>query len=1136
MNYLELVIMRIRGRNGRQGIFQSLVLAYLLAATACSAANSIISTPVADALTYSTVRITWITSELSTTTIRWGASEPPYTNVSRATPQANNTREHAWFLSGLKPATTYHFAVCSTAASTEVCGNDQTFTTTEKGDTRPIAPAEVDITMPTATGSELFVGADCDDATTGLVARWNQAGWGDTVVIPVTTRCTGNYIFPAKAADTEVTHRWIITRSSASHQLPPAGSRIVPAVDGAKLARIQTNRPTLLFATTTSLPQACEAGSYAWVTNDPRILKLQQCRPSAVTLPITGGSGQGQPLSITVPNHGITGNPNVRIQGVTGNTNANGTFLATATGPDTLQLTYRGWRQWTGNGSFSGGQLRQNTWQPVNFSSGALLPESCAAGDWFLSTVAGNAQDNTYRCLETNAWTRFSLRGSFGANDGAAIELGTNAAHHLRFIGLEITPIRLPPEPLWLQFTSDALRSQHGSVFNGLVYQKEKNHHIVWDRCWVHGQSDRSRTAIGFSFEGSDVAVVDSVVSDLFLWTGVEPGSGVVETPATAFNINQGAGPIRIENNFIEAGGISLFVGSDFCCALPSEPNDATIRRNTFYVGDEWRFGSSKFAGKKIVMRHLLELKFGRRWLIEGNIFDGTFTSVNQAAALAFTPRADQGSFFMTSLIDGVATLNTVFGRCPEDTQVGDWISIRNSSNAEHNRAWQVTAAENNGCLVTVDGAAGSSTGGFLQIMTNRRGLTDIDVRSNTFQNIANGMFIIGHTDGAANAAVQLETARRIRIHNNLFVSIDGSRSNSSDTSYLPNGNGGYPLYVSLGMEDLHFTSNTVVSSVNGPALSLENTNLCDAVGTCSPNSGLLYENNILQYGVGGGFGGALGAVTTAALWGQSALDALWKAGDEPGWIYRRNIITLRGALPTQAPYGPYPAGNRGHNLNNGEFPFVNPALRDYRIRALYRAGDNCYGAAGDCSTTGADVGVNFAELRAAQGLTALARLQHTGSRQLAIQASTYQAGYCGAEASTDSFATATSATVLGQGRFRTFWFDNLNPNTLYQYRARCSNGQILTGQAQTRPLGVDRRFELRLKPPAWMSAGNTVTAVIFTGSSPATLNTSNTLPCNTGCTLRMPAIDGTLVYYKVEYHYPGNVTVAQGPVRAWAP
>ena len=218
MNYLELVIMRIRGRNGRQGIFQSLVLAYLLAATACSAANSIISTPVADALTYSTVRITWITSELSTTTIRWGASEPPYTNVSRATPQANNTREHAWFLSGLKPATTYHFAVCSTAASTEVCGNDQTFTTTEKGDTRPIAPAEVDITMPTATGSELFVGADCDDATTGLVARWNQAGWGDTVVIPVTTRCTGNYIFPAKAADTEVTHRWIITRSSASNR------------------------------------------------------------------------------------------------------------------------------------------------------------------------------------------------------------------------------------------------------------------------------------------------------------------------------------------------------------------------------------------------------------------------------------------------------------------------------------------------------------------------------------------------------------------------------------------------------------------------------------------------------------------------------------------------------------------------------------------------------------------------------------------------------------------------------------------------------------------------------------------------------------------------------------------------------
>ena len=118
-----------------------------------------------------------------------------------------------------------------------------------------------------------------------------------------------------------------MTRSSAANQLPPAGSRIDPAADAGKLARVETNRPTLLITTSNNLPEACEAGGYAWVQNDTRVLKLQQCRPSATALTVTGGSGAGAALSITVPSHGITGNPSVRVQGVTGNTNANGTFL-----------------------------------------------------------------------------------------------------------------------------------------------------------------------------------------------------------------------------------------------------------------------------------------------------------------------------------------------------------------------------------------------------------------------------------------------------------------------------------------------------------------------------------------------------------------------------------------------------------------------------------------------------------------------------------------------------------------------------------------------------------------------------------------------------------------------------------------
>lgn len=1118
----------------QQSWFRSLLLLQLLTASSCAAANSFTSTPVSDALTYSSVRITWTTSENSTTVIRWGPNGPPYANRTTAYAQASDTRAHGWFLSGLKPVTSYHFTVCSTnAGSPEICSEDQTFTTTERGDTRPVAPMEVDLTMPPG-GNELFVGANCQDPSSGLMARWNEANWGDTVVIPVTTRCTGTYVFPVKAADTASPHRWIITRTSAVEQLPPPGSRIDPIADAGKFALVQTNRPTLLLTSSGNLPGGCEAGGYAWVFDNARAFKLQQCRPE-VSQPITGGTGEGVPIVITVPNHGFTGNPYVRVQGVTGNTKANGTFQAVVTGPSTMQLNYLGFQAWRGNGVFTGGTVAKNSWQPVAFSTGTSLPETCLIGAWHLLVANGiDPQDSTYRCLETNNWTLFSLRGSSDTRDSAAINLSDNAAHHLRFIGLEVTSVRLPLEPLWQQLSVDPLRRQPGSVFFSLVSQGVKNNHIIWDRCWVHGQSDRSRQWIGFTLDGSDVAVVDSFVSDMFVWSGIEPASGVNEAGSTAFYIPVGPGPIRIENNYVEAGGISLYVPSDWCCGLATEPSDGVVRRNTFHVGDEWRFGSASFAGRKIVVRHLLELKQGRRWLIEGNTFDGTFTTVNQAAAIALTPRADAGFFVINGITDGVATMNPLFGHCPEDVRAGDWVVVSQTSNNAHHTGWQVTAVADGGCTVTLADITESSTGGKLQIMTNRRALTDIDVRSNTFKNVANGVFIIGHTDGANAPSLQLETTRRIRLHNNLFQSIDGSRSNQSDTSYYPAGLGGFSVYASLGMEDLHFTHNTIVQSTPGPGFAIEVENACIPTRNCNPHAGLVYENNIIHYGAGTGVG-AINASGT--LFGQAALDGLWRLGDDPGWSYRKNVIATRGPLPTLAPFGPYPPGNRTHDLNNGDLPFINPSAGNFRLRALYRVTDNCYGQRGDCTTTGQDVGVNFDQLSTAQGLTSQARLQRAGSRQLAIHASVYRAGYCAAEVSTNSFLTATPATtIFGEGRSRTFWFDNLNPSTLYQYRARCSNGSILTGQVPTRSVGVDRRFQLRFKPPLWMAGASAINAVIFTGTSATTLNTTTTLLCTTGCSFEIPAADGVLLYYRVEYRRPRDVTVASGPIRAWAP
>jgi hypothetical protein len=168
------------------------------------------SAPIVDAITYSSARFSWATDQPSTTYIKFGLSTA-YGQTAQGDPSGAIAPQkyHAWFLSGLAPGTTYHAAVCS-SDGTETCSTDLVFTTLPAPVPVPQNPelprAQVDTTMPVQTGDVLTVG-DCDDPQTGLVARWQQAQWGDTVVIPPSVVCTGSYNFPAKAPDPAVPHR-----------------------------------------------------------------------------------------------------------------------------------------------------------------------------------------------------------------------------------------------------------------------------------------------------------------------------------------------------------------------------------------------------------------------------------------------------------------------------------------------------------------------------------------------------------------------------------------------------------------------------------------------------------------------------------------------------------------------------------------------------------------------------------------------------------------------------------------------------------------------------------------------------------------------------------------------------------------
>lgn len=238
----------------------------LLTATAAAlwgANPPVISGVLIDNITHSAARVTWQTDSSSTTKVQWGLTVA-YGNTKDINYQ--NFRAHGSFVSGLTPATTYQLRVCSTD-TVEACSGNFSFTTAAEPAGHvpwPVAPAEVDTTLPTVNGVSLAVAADCSNLQTQLTAIAGQNGnLTHEVVIPAGTTCVGRYVLPAKSGANANGTGWLILRSGGT--LPPENTRITPET-AAPLARIITNYVAAYFFNTP--PGSCELGDFWWDADD----------------------------------------------------------------------------------------------------------------------------------------------------------------------------------------------------------------------------------------------------------------------------------------------------------------------------------------------------------------------------------------------------------------------------------------------------------------------------------------------------------------------------------------------------------------------------------------------------------------------------------------------------------------------------------------------------------------------------------------------------------------------------------------------------------------------------------------------------------------------------------------------------
>ncbi len=295
-------------------------------------------------------------------------------------------------------------------------------------------------------------------------------------------------------------------------------------------------------------------------------------------------------------------------------------------------------------------------------ATGTTVPATCAEGDWFFKTDEPDRHKQAWWCTETNAYRNVYLDNGGAVTDWAAIYPHANAKRW-RFAGITLQPLKTPTSYI-AQF-NQGIGDQKGSVNFCLAYTVKTNDRIVFDRVLFDGRGYPNRTHTAFcTADGSNIGIVNSYFNEINRWRP----SISYETTANAIFFLNGPGPVRIENNqFHNCHGITIFHSDDTGSPTPTSANDVVIRRNLFYESPSNNGFDPTSVGRYYYRRHMVEMKFGERWLVEGNTFDGGWPAVNQGATIALTPRPGWVNLQLNPLaLRDVWVRNNTFKNAPQ--------------------------------------------------------------------------------------------------------------------------------------------------------------------------------------------------------------------------------------------------------------------------------------------------------------------------------------------------------------------------------------------------------------------------------------------------------------------------------------
>jgi len=521
--------------------------------------------------------------------------------------------------------------------------------------------------------------------------------------------------------------------------------------------------------------------------------------------------------------------------------------------------------------------------------------------------------------------------------------------------------------------------------------------------------------------------------------------------PLTSIAVESGAynaGPMVVENSYIEAPGIGFYLDAGY--GGPAYDTSGVIRRSWFNLRPRYQYNNASSDGYKYHNRQHLEWKRGNGWTVTGNRFSGQFAYQNEGPSIFISGRGIYTPQMGNTAANFLIRSNTI------SNAPAGWDCTNNANQyldpvPPHNILFE------NNLFYAINAFEHSARG--VGVLNNSYYTAYVACQDVIYRNNTHGLSL-----GIA-PVISLLGGNDVR---------SGKLSMTDNIFYYSQGDTGCSRYGTV-IDDTNYTGTAYprIPAISGAstALAFDSEFAKLTGGTVSSNNAI--TNNLM---IGGKCSVNSTTISDLDQTATTAMEADWKAG---------NLWTAGNTLA----------------LRETAAGFTSASTYDY---SLLPTSQYARASANKFNPIGADLTALAYEQGQVQNISVAAGYQSVTARYLAPDRRA-----CSLDVSSDSGTTWTRATDAGGAQQRTVSVTGLSASTAYAWRLLCyyaqtndgrqwdnwptsqvTAGSVTTGSTNTMTLSVEYNLSA-------ISGATKARYTVYMADGTSTTTTCTSSPCS---------------------------------------